>query len=252
MEIVIQLLHEAEFIENHLQTPKVSLSPIRWSSSLIKRDGISKVYIFSESSDPPGNIENQTIIDDSDIKWYQIDLSQSIILRDKFPFFTDSAYNYPEPVLDPDGRVQVGPNGGAQEDRRPLQGTLTLPYFWFVRGDGVILEHAAGEEMGENDRGGNEDEGNFNSEGLADMELNPYIMEIDPSKWDDWEIDPYATKNGYRWIGAPPIEESYIKTMAGKNVPKLYKGLKRKPQVRQIMSEWRSEKVRRNNEDQIE
>ena len=247
-DIIINLIHEAEFIDNHLRSKK--LDPLRWNSRLIKADGYSKVYRFTNGSAPPGNIQNQTVIEDEDILWYQIDLSNSVILRDMFPFYEDSAYNFANDMMDHEGNPILGPSGGVRQDRIPLEGTLSLPYFWFVRGDGILIEHGAGDELGERGTGEQDDgeEGEYDWGGdLADMELDPYIAFINPANWDNWEVDPYAaTPIGQnRWKGAPSPDNSFIKTMAGKNVRKIYKGIKTKAQVRSIMAEWREEKIRR-------
>tara|TARA_B100000131_G_C18124523_1_gene614236 strand:+ start:5394 stop:6314 length:921 start_codon:yes stop_codon:yes gene_type:complete len=76
----------------------------------------------------------------------------------------------------------------------------SLPYIYFVRGDGQTKHES----------------GNYN---ISSTILDDRIDEIDPANWNDWEINPY--KNQRIW-GMPPEEDCFIKSMAAYKMPKTY------------------------------
>tara|TARA_B100001250_G_scaffold391088_1_gene391647 strand:+ start:2579 stop:3502 length:924 start_codon:yes stop_codon:yes gene_type:complete len=107
-------------------------------------------------------------------------------------------------------------------------GQRTLPYIYFIRGDGE-LQTASGT--------------------ISNATLDDKMDFIDPAGWNDWELDPWSQGIGRQW-SVPPKEKGYIKTMAGYKTIKLYShGWYRDPVSKTMksgmekhMKDWKLEK----------
>ena len=151
--------------------------------------------------------------------------SSACYCADDTNFDNDPASNTCKGVFD------INAQGGGQW--RVQNTPYTLPYIVFIRGDGIVTTKLQGQ-------------GSYN---ISTTTLDDEIDKIDPVKWDDWEIDPYANCSVRPW-GVPDVGSTALKSMAAyKTIKKYDKSYIRNPVTGKMtlstfkfMKEWKAYK----------